>query len=144
MEAHQRKVTAEEVAALLKISVRDAKKKMVMYERKKAGQVKQLKPGAEDILYNPVPVGEFSEYLGVDLEYFIEDIQKNFLVRNATKQYIFHYPEQKIDPEKKFKIIRLPKALQTLLTDEQKQEILNFWEPEYAGMASFRVFEEKK
>ena len=133
------RINARELATLLKIPVSDAKKKMlVMSERNTGNNQLEFPEGAEELAPNHASIKEMGEHLGVDLDFYIKDIQENYLKRPTTRGYIFNYPLDKIDSEKPDKTIRIPVSIRTLLTGAQKKQIIAEWESRFPGDAIFK------
>lgn len=78
---------------------------------------------------------QLSEALGIDLEFYIKDIGKNFLKNQATGTYILNYPATKIKPNKKTgyfpKVVSIPTVLRSFLNKEVIEEIKKRWAEKY-------------
>jgi hypothetical protein len=74
--------------------------------------------------------------LGIDFEFFIKDIKKNFLKNPATGSYIINYPSGKLKPSKKTglypKTLSIPSMLRGFLSKETQDAIKDKWREKYA------------
>lgn len=83
-----------------------------------------------------ITVSDASKALGIDFEFFLKDIQKNFLKNPATGSTVLNYPATKIKPSKATgfypKSITIPSILKEFLPKEMQEEIIEKWNVKYA------------
>lgn len=129
-------LTPKILAYLLGIPEADAMQRIHAINERISGNNKlALKPASKDDKVT-IEVKVYEKYTGEAISLAIDSIQKNYLKNTATRSYIRDYPQAKLKPAKKNgfypKTVSLPPVLRTLLTPEQKAEILTIWNTHYA------------
>jgi hypothetical protein len=125
-----KKINAPQLAFLLGIPKVDANKKIFIAlggDKEKDFDRKET--------YS-MDIKNLSKNLGVDLEFYIKDINKNFLKNQATGSFILSYPAKKLKPSKKTgllpKSVAIPTILKSFFSNETIEEIKKKWYEKYA------------
>lgn len=132
------KITPQKLAVLLDIKKKDARKKIIVALEKKKGKVDCFGVSDEDEeKYEKDPtidIKDLSKHLGIDLEFYVNDIKENYLKRSQTRGWILCYPELKLKPNKKKiwpKTITVPSHLKCFFSQETVKEITTIWSEKY-------------
>lgn len=111
-------VNASQLAFLLNEKVSDCKK-MITHVYKRESDFVSVHDFEK--AYNHFPV-----------KIKIESIERDYLKRGATREYIMSYPQTKINEAKSIvRQICIPKTLKSFLSKEQINEILECWNTRY-------------
>lgn len=132
-----KKIYASQLAILLDISKDDAGKKITVALNKASKNPieydKKSDPSAD--------IEIMSKHLGVDLNFYLNDIKVNFLKNSSTGSWIMDYPVKKLKVSKSTgcypKTVTIPRVIKSLLSEETIKEIIRRWEEryiEYAGV----------
>jgi hypothetical protein len=123
-------INAAQLAFIMQIPKKDAIGKINKIHLDKGVREEEL-----DEKNPTTTVKEMSERLGINLDFFIEDIGKNFLKNQATGSYILNFPTTKLKPSKTTglmpKVISIPSVLRSFLPKEIQEEIRNKWNEKY-------------
>lgn len=137
-------LNAQQLAFLLDIKKEDARARMCNawckhkgIEKDWMGQLKKpvirnAKNKIEDPFPNEMPIEILAAGLNLPtLQQMVDDIERNYLTRSATKRYIlFDYPEKQIkscyDAGKPFRI-SIPAALRSILPEATSEYIKTEW-----------------
>jgi hypothetical protein len=80
-------------------------------------------------------IANIEKHLGIDLKAAIQDIERNYFVRSATRGWIIQYPQtllaRKAAKVKLPKAISIPDPLKTFLPDSTRQAIVEMWQDKY-------------
>lgn len=83
-----------------------------------------------------IPIDKLSKVLSIDFSFYIQNIQKNYLVTGSTRGFIMNYPLEKMKANKKTglypKTVSIPSFIKQFLTDAQKDEIITTWFVKFA------------
>jgi hypothetical protein len=86
-----KRINAAQLAWIMQIPKKDAVCKILVCLEKEPAEPK-----------NPsIELKKLSDKMGIDFDFFIKDINKNFLKNQATGSYILKYPQTKLKPSKK-------------------------------------------
>lgn len=101
--------------------------------------IKQAKKSVRNDLPEALDVGLLALHLNLPtLQQAVEDIQKNYLTRAATKRYILlDFPEKELRLKLKHQI-KVPPVLASLLKSEDVEFIENEWAKRY-GIGKVKV-----
>jgi hypothetical protein len=144
-------LNAQQLAFILDIKKEDARARMCnAWEKEKGieksgyfgeyirGAKRNKKNKIEDPYPLAMPIEILSKHLNIpELQFMVDDIERNYLARPATKKYIlFDYPEKfckKRDEEGKQRPhhIHLPPALDSLLPTDIKHQIFEIWKQRF-------------
>jgi len=112
-------VNASQLAFLLNEKVSDCKK-MITHVYKRESDFVSVHDFEE--VYNHFPV-----------KVKIESIERDYLKRGATREYIMSYPQTKINEAKTVVTqVSIPKTLKSFLSKDQIEEILSNWRMRYS------------
>ena len=118
------------LAVLLNIPKKDAQKKLQVA----ADKLKLTFKEGEEI---EIPLEKAKKVMGIDFEFYINNIQKNYLKPGSTRSYIMNYPLEKMKPKKKDglfpKTVSIPSFIRQFLTPDQISEILTEWRERFKG-----------
>jgi hypothetical protein len=125
-------INATQLAFIMSIKKADAKKK-ILHAIDKKGVKRQNDEKEKD---PSVRVDQLSTAIGIDLDFYIKSIGKDFLKNQATGTYILNYPTSKLKPSKKTgllpKSVAIPSTLRGFLNKEVIEEIKVKWNQKYA------------
>jgi hypothetical protein len=141
------KVTANQLAALLKMAVGDAKKMMaVVHFRMRGEMATSFKDGTEDLAPASIDTADLLKYRGIDIEPMVRNVKQNYLRSPGTRQFILStYPLGQIEKAgARHCSLRIPAFLAVLLTDDQKQEIWDYWNMHYGKLMNVTVSQGKE
>lgn len=127
-------INSSQLAFLLKTTVAEMDEKIFVMKQRIGGNDDNTisRTGLEK--GQSCSLKEFERYYNLNISLAIESIKKNYLKNTATRSWIMDYPDKKLVPDKKGllpKTIKIPTALKSFLTDEQKEEIINKWNEIY-------------
>ncbi len=140
METTTNTIDIRKLMALMSIDKKDATAKMqIASEKLNIPIPTQIKDGLEtsDFKQLEIPMELLSNSIGIDLTFYVNKIQSDYLKPGQSRGYIMNYPLEKLKVDKKTgmypKVISIPSFIKQFLTEEQKEEIINRWEEKFEG-----------
>lgn len=136
------KINEKQLAFILGISQRNAKIKILRAkgrEMVKAGEKLEHPLELDHGYYTTVEIESsvITDYEGVDIDFAIKDIYENALKRPGYRKYLlYEYPVSKMDKKDPTRIISLPVALKSMLSDESVETIKEYWEKNLSSFVS--------
>jgi hypothetical protein len=123
-----RKINAQQLALLLNIPKVDASKKIYV-----ANGIKEEFDKKEPY---SIEIKKLSKHLNCDLDFYLNDISKNFLKNQSTGSFILDYPSKKIKPSKTTGLmprsITIPTVIKSMLSDDVINQVIEKWNKRYA------------
>jgi hypothetical protein len=134
-------LTKQQLAFILDIKAEEARAKMCVAYCKFKGIENEAEINSKGKVTDPYPQAIDIDILSVHLNLptlkaMVEDIEKNFLIRPASKKWILcDYPEKKLKALKeagdKRLRVTIPSGLKSMLSDKTQQIIKNQWLQRY-------------
>ena len=141
-----KKINATQLSFILGIKKKDAANKIKAAIARANGNIEDTITLGEEEFKEKDPsieIDKLSKHTGIDFEFYISDIKKNYLNNSATRGFILNYPTTKLKPSKKTgqmpKKVSIPSVLKSFLTEGQKRSIVDGWKDKYSTYVNLGV-----
>lgn len=138
------RIDYKQLSYLLSITKKEARSKIAYFHH---GKNSVLSKAEIELTPSTAGVSELSEFLNINLGFFIKNIQDNVLKRGSFRGWLMDVPEEKINKAKKDMkwslSVFIPKDLSSFLSDDQKIEILKLWKERYSNHLNVKNVEIK-